>query len=474
MKNDLIDYLMNLGADEVPHSGRTLLDHLTGTASIVERWGEREDVVHAALFHSIYGTEFFRRATLGPDDRPTVAQKIGAYAERLVWLFCMLDRASLTPAAEEIVLRDGKVREPVTSEERRDLLCILWANAFDHPGARLSIANLEAAATCLPARAVAELRAFIDITTARDRAELVKQPIDPAVSCVAALLCGASTEDLLATDPAGVPAWLRQPFVAHGPVERLAGLVDFSREELFDMPRTFAKAFFNGTSVAVQPGEEEAHYQRGHTVYLHSVRSPTIDAWMAAVSDELGLLHEATRVSAFASKKGPGLKPHYDPNDNIVCQAKGTKRWRYSTLDAVRYATTGQTVGSPIGRVPHLESGGRIPSELRDPVTVDMVPGSVMVMPRGIWHATETVDEESIHLNIQTGTVTWKDVLDFLLPRSPALHAEFFRAPVTHGLTGEAFRKALADHIHVLADAATARCDTPAFHDFVARRRSAY
>ena len=51
------------------------------------------------------------------------------------------------------------------------------------------------------------------------------------------------------------------------------------------------------------------------------------------------------RISAFASKRGHGLKAHYDQNDNFVCQARGSKRWRIAKNVHVVNPTVGYTVG---------------------------------------------------------------------------------------------------------------------------------
>lgn len=91
----VVAYLAALGTDTVPHSGRNLLAHLKGTAELVTAWGLSRDVILAALCHSAYGTEYFRRETLSPNDREILRQGIGSMAERLVFLFHSLSRASL-------------------------------------------------------------------------------------------------------------------------------------------------------------------------------------------------------------------------------------------------------------------------------------------------------------------------------------------------------------------------------------------
>jgi hypothetical protein len=85
---------------EIRHSKRTLYDHLVGTHDLLRKWGADDRVCDAGLFHSIYGTARFVRAAMSIYDRDIIKNLIGVDAERLVYLFCVLDRP------EEIV--EGK------------------------------------------------------------------------------------------------------------------------------------------------------------------------------------------------------------------------------------------------------------------------------------------------------------------------------------------------------------------------------
>lgn len=81
-----------LHADKVPHGQRSLYDHLAGTYEILKAWGCPEPVCLGGLFHSIYGTVQFRRATLPFNQRRRVRELIGLEAELLSYLFCVTDR----------------------------------------------------------------------------------------------------------------------------------------------------------------------------------------------------------------------------------------------------------------------------------------------------------------------------------------------------------------------------------------------
>lgn len=73
----------------------SLLQHLVGVQSVLRSWGAEEHLCNAALFHSIYGTEGFQAFSLPLSHRAELADLIGPDAERLAWIFCMVDRATV-------------------------------------------------------------------------------------------------------------------------------------------------------------------------------------------------------------------------------------------------------------------------------------------------------------------------------------------------------------------------------------------
>ncbi len=93
--NDAYGQLLHhVGAHRVPHSGRTLLDHLRGTYELLTQWGSNEATCVAGLFHSVYGTKTFAHSLLDHSQRGYVRSLIGAEAEQLVFLFSITDRDS--------------------------------------------------------------------------------------------------------------------------------------------------------------------------------------------------------------------------------------------------------------------------------------------------------------------------------------------------------------------------------------------
>ena len=130
-------FLEKFGADNVDHSEEDLMSHLTNTHQILVEWEASQSLCDAGLFHSIYGTEAFQTQVVPDEHRQEVAALIGAEAEKIVWHFCTMKRATLS----ENLSRDGdlQIQNRVTEEwyeiseqEFHDLANLTVANAMEH------------------------------------------------------------------------------------------------------------------------------------------------------------------------------------------------------------------------------------------------------------------------------------------------------------------------------------------------------
>jgi aspartyl/asparaginyl beta-hydroxylase (cupin superfamily) len=66
-----------------------------GAYAITRRWGQPAWLQHAALIHSVYGTDAYRQSLLPLSRRDEVAAVAGNEAERLAYLFCVTPREPL-------------------------------------------------------------------------------------------------------------------------------------------------------------------------------------------------------------------------------------------------------------------------------------------------------------------------------------------------------------------------------------------
>ncbi len=127
--------LVHVGARQVPHSGRTLLDHLRGTYELLTQWECNEATCVAGLFHSIYGTQTFAHSLLDHSQRGYVRSLIGVAAEQLVYFFSTTDRNKYFDniGASDVMLLntiDGELVE-VPSATLNALVAIEVANTVE-------------------------------------------------------------------------------------------------------------------------------------------------------------------------------------------------------------------------------------------------------------------------------------------------------------------------------------------------------
>ena len=113
-----IDFLKQLGSDKFKHRNQSLLEHLIGVRDILKKWGVPEYVQDGGLFHSVYGTTYFKpQLTI---DRDAVRYLIGEKAEELAYWFCFLD----SPRSQRISILENE-------QLKKDLLLIDKANDED-------------------------------------------------------------------------------------------------------------------------------------------------------------------------------------------------------------------------------------------------------------------------------------------------------------------------------------------------------
>lgn len=82
-----ISFLLSVGTAEMRHGRSNLLSHLKGTCELLGTWGARRSLCDAGLFHSVYGTERYSRASISLEFRSVVQEIIGTEAEALAYLF---------------------------------------------------------------------------------------------------------------------------------------------------------------------------------------------------------------------------------------------------------------------------------------------------------------------------------------------------------------------------------------------------
>jgi ribosomal protein L16 Arg81 hydroxylase len=138
---------------------------------------------------------------------------------------------------------------------------------------------------------------------------------------------------------------------------------------------------------------------------------------LAAVCEEIRsrTLEGALVGAIVTSGTGAGaFKIHYDPEDLVILQVEGTKRWQIF----------GPPVANPLRRMPKQS-----PPETEPIFDEVLEPGDLLFVPGGNWHHCESGLSTSVHLGIfflpPTGWHAANEVL------RPFLSEELFRTPLT-------------------------------------------
>ena len=122
------------------HNGKTFFDHLLQTSGIVEKLCQKigieeyQYLVDAALFHSIYGTDYYEFNE--QITREKVISLIGEQAEQLVHFFCRLPERNIQILQHKF---DKRLQ--------RDLYIIEYANLLE-----LSITDVQRTSALNPAK----------------------------------------------------------------------------------------------------------------------------------------------------------------------------------------------------------------------------------------------------------------------------------------------------------------------------------
>jgi len=119
----------NLKADTIPHTDRTLFDHLCNVEKILRICRCEEYVCLAGLYHSVYGTSAFKNKLIS--DRKNIKEVIGNDAEKLVWIFCSIKRPVCWNHGTKLRLLDNKRVLNVSEKTLHDLHMIESANLID-------------------------------------------------------------------------------------------------------------------------------------------------------------------------------------------------------------------------------------------------------------------------------------------------------------------------------------------------------
>lgn len=146
------------------------------------------------------------------------------------------------------------------------------------------------------------------------------------------------------------------------------------------------------------PGRIFDEHRRGATIVFQGLQRSCPPLTSFCRSLELDLTH-AVQCNAYITPAGArGLGVHYDTHDVFVLQLAGTKAWTIhepvlvNPLPSQPWKGTAADAGPPI-------------------LSVELVAGDCLYVPRGFLHAARAQEALSAHLTIGIVPTTWHDLL---------------------------------------------------------------
>lgn len=234
-------------------------------------------------------------------------------------------------------------------------------------------------------------------------------------------------------------AWPDEHFVVH---RRLSDLPQPLREAPLRSFAELAEVYAGRVQVAGGHGDDHLQFSvsSAPTEYLRRIGltvffgddvsglAPGGAAFLRNLEGELGAPAGIGAIRMFCSPKGGGLGAHYDQGETFIVQLAGTKRiWlkRNTLYPALQFAP-----GKPPsdGHYPEFADRGFPARAPRGGVRVTLKPGTVLFVPRGMWHRTEA-GSASFSASI---CVDIPNAIDVLVPQLQAAlkqHA-LFRRPL--------------------------------------------
>ncbi|MFD5485770.1 JmjC domain-containing protein [Streptomyces virginiae] len=248
--------------------------------------------------------------------------------------------------------------------------------------------------------------------------------------------------------------WPHKPLTIPGGVDRLTEIKNLSvladgETVLQAYPDRVSLMRPDGFWADAKSGAEAVEYYRtGHTCYLRRVERyvPEIAALVTSVTEELGMPAGSFTGEIFCSTAESGVGMHSDYDVNFAMLLKGEKHWRFTPNDNIRNQTN-ICLPSTLTQVDdtQLELADRLPFPAAmpdDAEHVEMRPGGLVFIPRGLWHQTRAVGE-CIQLNIVMKGPHWVSVL------TRALEAKLIKDPAwrayAYGVCGDVSQRAGAE-----------------------------
>jgi 50S ribosomal protein L16 3-hydroxylase len=182
------------------------------------------------------------------------------------------------------------------------------------------------------------------------------------------------------------------------------------------------------SSVDVNARDAQKMFANKMSLLFNNVEriSPLLTEWTKQIARDLGLPTSTYgRCLVYATPNSMGTSAHFDQNINFVLQLHGTKTWWLCENSNFENPTQRHAIGQPLDPELAPYQHGEIVQKM--PATekkIVLKPGSMLFVPRGIWHRTEASDD-ALALNFTFNQPTWIDLFTLALRSRLSLSASW-------------------------------------------------
>ena len=239
--------------------------------------------------------------------------------------------------------------------------------------------------------------------------------------------------------------WPREVLAIRGPLSRLSELTAITAlwdvDWLLRHPQLKSKVYRDDprtgmpAPIVVQAAEGGKALREGCSINLEVPARvfPALGAFCSALARDLGA--DTGTSSVFLGPPGRNLRPHTDPVEVVSFQLQGRKRWYLGASELSEV--------SGLSELPDLSESQDPRSELlQRGRVVDAQAGSVLFMPRDVWHATEDLvgggaAERSISLSVAIRGASWASHAAAAITEVVSADPRWTRALFAAGRTAE-------------------------------------
>lgn len=167
------------------------------------------------------------------------------------------------------------------------------------------------------------------------------------------------------------------------------------------------------SSVEVCPEDARKLFNNGMGLLFNNAERfhPILKEWIDGLKKDLALSQLTYgRCLIYATPDGQGTATHFDQNINFVLQLHGTKKWTLAPNQTVLNPTVRHTLGQKVDEELQSYLEEAMPEKMPDnSVSFELKPGSLLFVPRGVWHSTEA-EGDALALNFTYSPPTWAEL----------------------------------------------------------------